>query len=140
MTFDDVDAFVRTLGPVSLGVWWNNPTWQVGGRAIAWQRPLSKADRARLEAAQASVPEGPLLAVQVESLDEKEALLSLGLPGVFTISHFDGVAAVLIELRRARTRDVQRVVRRAYRHAEALGPKRAVKRTTPRRRPRARSK
>ena len=38
----------------------------------------------------------------VEDLGEKEAVLAEGLPGFFTISHFDGYAAVLIQLKRVR--------------------------------------
>jgi hypothetical protein len=127
MTFDQVDAFLKKLGPVTRGVWWNNPTWKRGSRAVAWQRPLSKADVARLEAQRAPVPSGEVLAIQVESLDEKEALLSLGLPGFFTIAHFDGFSAVLVELRLSRVRDVQQALRRAWSHAEAKAVTRRAK-------------
>ena len=43
-------------------------------------------------------PEGPILAVRVEDLDAKEAVLAEGRDGFFTIPHFDGYAAVLIQL------------------------------------------
>jgi len=39
------------------------------------------------------------VAVRVDDLIEKEAVLAAGTKGVFTIPHFDGYAAVLIELR-----------------------------------------
>ena len=37
--------------------------------------------------------------MRVDDLGEKEAVLAAGHRGVFTIPHFDGYAAVLIELR-----------------------------------------
>jgi len=39
------------------------------------------------------------VAVRVDDLIEKEAVLAAGTKGVFTIPHFDRYAAVLIELR-----------------------------------------
>ena len=71
-------------------------TWSVGKKAFAWERPFSKADIRRF--GDAEPPTGPILAVRVEDLSEKEAVLAAGVPGVFTIPHFDGYAAVLIEL------------------------------------------
>jgi hypothetical protein len=44
-------------------------------------------------------PRQPVVAVRVDGLQEKEAVLGGGTRGVFTIPHFDGYAAVLIELR-----------------------------------------
>jgi hypothetical protein len=38
---------------------------------------------------------------------EKEAVLSAQMKGFFTISHFDGYAAVLIQLNKATKRDVR---------------------------------
>ncbi|HTZ23465.1 MAG TPA: MmcQ/YjbR family DNA-binding protein, partial [Streptosporangiaceae bacterium] len=44
-------------------------------------------------------PEGPILAVRVEDLGEKEAALAAHPEAFFTIPHFDGYSAVLIQLR-----------------------------------------
>jgi hypothetical protein len=43
-------------------------------------------------------PDGPILGVRVDDLGEKEAVLAANTRGLFTIPHFDGYAAVLIQL------------------------------------------
>jgi hypothetical protein len=43
-------------------------------------------------------PDGAIVAVRVADLAEKEAVLSASSQAVFTIPHFDGYSAVLIQL------------------------------------------
>jgi hypothetical protein len=117
MTFAAAVAFLDMLPGIARGVWWGQPTWRVGKGAVAWKRPFSKADLRRFE--DQRVPEGDILAVQVESLDAKEAVLSMRLAGVFTIPHFDGFPAVLVELKKAKTRDVRFLITQAWKHRVA---------------------
>lgn len=135
MTFADVDAFAMSLPGVTAGARWSNRTWMVDGKGFAWQRPFSKADLKRF--GDEAPPAGEILAVTVENLDAKDALLAMAPPGFFTIPHFNGYAAVLIALRKARTRDVRAAILDAFRAAASSLP---AKRGAPRarRRPRAR--
>ncbi len=104
-SFEDVAAFALALPEVTEGVRWGHRTWQVNGKAFAWQRPLSKADLTRLGSA--APPGGELLAVSVDDLSEREALLAQRLPGFFTIEHFANYPAVLIQLDSVRRADLE---------------------------------
>ena len=97
VTLDDVARVAGELPEVTEGERHGNLTWFVGGKAFAWERPFSKADVKRF--GDTKPPEGPILAVRVADLAEKEAVLSTSSKAFFTIPHFEGYAAVLIHLR-----------------------------------------
>ena len=97
-TFDDVAVLAAELPGSTEDERHGNRTWFVAGRAFAWERPFSKADIRRF--GEQAPPDGPILAVRVEDLGEKEAVLAGEPTAFFTIPHFDGYSAVLIQLRK----------------------------------------
>jgi hypothetical protein len=97
MTFDDVSRIAMELPEVTEGERHGQRTWSDAGKGFAWERAFSKADIRRFGGA--TPPEGPILAVKVEDLSEKEAVLEAQPKGFFTIPHVDGFAAVLIQLK-----------------------------------------
>jgi len=96
-TIEDVSELALRLPQATEGERHGNRAWFVAGKAFAWERPFSKADLRRFGAQ--TPPDGPILAVSVGDLHEKEAILAANPDSFFTIPHFDGYAAVLIQLR-----------------------------------------
>ncbi|MCW2910729.1 MAG: hypothetical protein JWL68_5518, partial [Actinomycetia bacterium] len=95
-TIEDVAQIALDLPEVTEDERYGNRTWLVSGKAFAWERPFSKADIKRFGGE--TPPDGPILAVKVEDLGEKEAVLAANPGAFFTIPHFDGFSAVLIQL------------------------------------------
>jgi hypothetical protein len=107
-TIDDVARIAAELPEVIEGATHGNRSWTVAGKAFAWERPFSKADIKRY--GDATPPEGPILAVRVEDLGEKEAVLAANPKAFFTIPHFNGYSAVLIQLRKAPTKALREAI------------------------------
>ena len=95
-TLDDFALMATELPEVTEAERHGNRTWFVGGKAFAWERPFSKADIRRF--GETVPPAGPIVAVRVGDLAEKEAVLASSTEAIFTIPHFDGFAAVLVQL------------------------------------------
>jgi hypothetical protein len=97
VSLDEVARIALALPDVTEGQRHGNRTWFVAGRGFAWERPFSKADIRRF--GDVTPPQGPILAVSVEDLGEKEAVLAANPKAFFTMAHFDGYPAILIQLK-----------------------------------------
>ena len=97
LSLDDVAGIALELPEVVEGERHGHRAWSVADKVFAWDRRFSKADIRRF--GDATPPDGPILAVRVADLAEKEAVLAANPRAFFTIPHFDGYSAVLIQLR-----------------------------------------
>jgi len=75
-SLDDVDALASALPDVTTGARHGNRTWFVAGKGFAWERPFSKADLKRF--GDETPPAGDIIAVRVDDLQEKDAVLAAG--------------------------------------------------------------
>ena len=96
VSLEDAAAIALELPEVAEDQRHGRRGWAVAGKVFAWERAYSKADIKRFGAE--TPPSGPIVAIRVEDLGEKEAVLASGQRGFFTIPHFDGYAAVLVQL------------------------------------------
>lgn len=108
MTFDDVAAVALELPETDEGTSYGSRAWKVKGKLFAWERPFRKADLKRF--GDDPVPGGPILGLAVDDLEEKEVVLAQDRRGFFTIPHFDGFAAVLVQLDEADDDDVREAI------------------------------
>jgi hypothetical protein len=107
-TIDDAARIALELPEVTEATRYGNRTWCVAGNGFAWERPFSKADIKRF--GDVTPPAGPILAVRVEDLSEKEAVLAAEPKAFFTIPHFDGYSAVLIQMKKVGTRALREAI------------------------------
>jgi hypothetical protein len=95
-TLDDLEALCMALPDVREGTRFGNRTWFVQKHGFAWERPLTKADIARL--GDEPVPRGPIVALAVSDLGEKQAVLEANPTAFFSIAHFEGYPAILVKM------------------------------------------
>ncbi len=112
VTLDDAVRMMTDLAEVTEGTRYGNRTWFVADKAFAWERPFSKADLRRF--GDATPPAGPILALVTADIEDKEAALAMGSKGFFTIPHFDGFAAVLVQLDVATKRPLRQAIEDAW--------------------------
>lgn len=108
VSVEEAAALAMAMPEAAEGTRYGRRTWLVNGKAFAWERPFSKADIKRF--GDAEPPAGPILAITVEDLAEKEALIAAHPRAFFTIPHFDGYAAVLVQLDRVSRRVLREAI------------------------------
>jgi len=131
----EVARMVSELPEVTEGERFGNRTWFVAKKGFAWERPFSKADIKRF--GDETPPDGPILAVRVDDLGEKEAVLAANPKAFLTIPHFDGYAAVLVQLKKVTKRALKEALTDAW---LACAPPRLVEEFLEQESPRGRSR
>ena len=120
-TWDDVRRLALSLPETSERPTHGNPAWRVRDKLFVWERPLRPAD---LRALGDDAPSGPILGARVEHLVAKEAVLADDPDVYFTTPHFDGYAAVLVQLDRIAVNELEELIVDAW---LAQAPKRLAK-------------
>jgi len=119
-TWDDVRRIALDLPETSERTNQGVLQWRVKEKVFTWERPLRKADYKALGDA---APEGDILAVGVDDLGVKEALLSDDPEVFFTTPHFDGYAMILIRLPEISVPELEELIIEAWLDS---APKRVV--------------
>ena len=109
--WDDVRRIALALPETSEGRSWGNTAWRVRDKTFVWERPLRASD---LRALGDAAPAGPILGARVEHLVAKEALLADDPDVYFSTPHFDGYAAVLVQLDHIGLDDLEEVIVEAW--------------------------
>ena len=120
-TWDDVQRIALALPETSERTSRDNRQWRVKDKLFVWERPLRAKE---IDALGADAPDGPILAARVEHLVAKEALRADDPRVYFTTPHFDGYAAILVQLDRITVEDLTEVIVEAW---LARAPKRLAK-------------
>ena len=110
-TFDDVRRIALALPETTEQLSREQRHWRVKDKSFVWERPLRRSD---LEALGDDAPDGPILGARVEHLVAKEALIADDPAVFFTTPHFDGYAAVLVQLHQIALDELQEVIVEAW--------------------------
>jgi hypothetical protein len=110
-TWDDVRRIVLDLPETSERTSRGLARWQVKEKLLTWERPLRHPD---FQALGDGAPDGDILAVWVEDLGVKEALLYDDPDVFFTTPHFDGYAVVLIRLAAIEVDELEELIIEAW--------------------------
>jgi hypothetical protein len=120
-TWDDVSRIALSLPEASEQPLRDLRSWRVRDKLFVWERPLRRSD---LRALGDGAPTGPILGARVEHLVAKEALIADDPDVFFTIPHFDGYSAVLVQLERISAQELEEVIVEAW---LARAPKRLAR-------------
>jgi hypothetical protein len=90
------------------------PSWSVHKKGFAWERPLRKTDITQLRALGHQVPKGDILAVMIDHVESREAMIAENPHILFTVPHFDDYPAVLVRLHRATVGEIDDLLEDAW--------------------------
>ncbi|MBV8750427.1 MAG: MmcQ/YjbR family DNA-binding protein [Candidatus Eremiobacteraeota bacterium] len=110
-TWDQVRRYALTMPGAEETQTRGSAAWTVDKRFFVWERPLRTSDLAALGDA---APQGPILGVRTADLDMKEALLASAPAYIFTIPHFDGYNAVLVQLAKVPAKQLKELIVEAW--------------------------
>ena len=119
--WDDVSRIALSLPEASEQPLRDLRSWRVRDKLFVWERPLRRSD---LRALGEGAPAGPILGARVEHLVAKEALIADDPDVFFTIPHFDGYSAVLVQLERISVQELEELIVEAW---LARAPKRLAR-------------
>jgi len=117
-TWADVSRILKGLAGTSF-TQARTRQWRFKDKLLAWERPLGAGD---LEALGDAAPKGDILGVRVP-LEVKEALLQSSRSPYFTIPHFDGYPAVLVQLGKIRAPALKKLLTQAWTERSAKKPR-----------------
>lgn len=120
-SWEDVSRIALSLPEASEQPLRDLRAWRVRDKLFVWERPLRPSD---LRALGDSAPAGPILGARVEHLVAKEALIADDPDVFFTIPHFDGYSAVLVQLERIALEELEELIVEAW---LARAPKRLAR-------------
>lgn len=110
-TWEQVRRYALALPGVVEETSYGDAAWKVNKKLFVWERPLRKSDLAALGGA---APAGPILGMRTADLEMKEALLRSDPNALFTIPHFDGYPAVLVQLEKISAKALKQLITEAW--------------------------
>ena len=110
-TWEQVRRYALALPGVVEETSYGDVAWKVNKKLFVWERPLRKSDLAVLGDA---APAGPILGMRTADLEMKEALLRSDPRALFTIPHFDGYSAVLVQLDKISAKALKQLIVEAW--------------------------
>jgi hypothetical protein len=110
-TWEDVRRLALALPETGERESRGSAQWRVRDKLFVWERPLRGSD---LRALGADAPDGPILGARVEHVGVKAALIADDPAVYFTTPHFDGYAAILVQLERLDTSELEELIVEAW--------------------------
>lgn len=120
-TWEQVRRYALALPGTAEQTSHGSAAWAVNKKLFLWERPLRKSDLAALGE---NAPTGAILGIRTADLEMKEALLRSNPRALFTTPHFDGYAAVLVQLDEISAKDLKELITEAW---LARAPERTVR-------------